>query len=221
MERTLATRKRKLGAGGPESAEGAAAERLQDALGDDVGAADLARRVAENLRYKRKLRGMSLDDLARASGVSRAALSQVETCKTNPTVGLLWKIAVGLGVPFADLLGQPKTGISLLRRGDSQVLRSLDGKLESRPLTPAGASSMVEIYELRLSARSTHASEPHAPGTHEFLVVLSGSVRLHVEGEALDLMAGDSVSFPADRPHSYENSGSSEARYHNVILYER
>ena len=157
----------------------------------------------------------------RRAGVSRAALSQVETCKTNPTVGLLWKIAVGLGVPFADLLGQPKTGISVLRRGDAQVLRSLDGKLESRPLAPAGASPLVEIYELRLSARASHASEPHAPGTHEFLIVLSGSLRLHVDGDQIELMAGASVSFPADRAHSYENPGSSEARYHNVILYER
>lgn len=226
MERTLASRKGNVGRASKEVRDEAGAretssERPIEALGDDVGAAELARRVAENLRHKRKLRGMSLDDLARASGVSRAALSQVETCKTNPTVGLLWKIAVGLGVPFADLLGQPKTGISILRRGDAQVLRSVDGKLESRPLTPAGASAMVEIYELRLSARSTHASEPHAPGTHEFIVVLSGALRLHVEGDQLDLLAGDSVSFPADRPHSYENPGSSEARYHNVILYER
>ena len=192
-----------------------------DARGDDLGAAELGQRVAENLRRKRKARGMSLDDLARASGVSRAALSQVETVKTNPTVGLLWKIAVGLGVPFADLIGEVKSGTSVLRRRDSQVLRSLDGKLESRPLTPAGASPMVELYELRLSARATHASEPHAPGTHEFVVVLSGSLRLHLDGEVHDLMAGDSVSFTADRPHSYENAGSSEARYHNVILYER
>lgn len=192
-----------------------------DALGDDVGAADLGRRVAENLRRMRKARGMSLDDLARASGVSRAALSQVETVKTNPTVGLLWKIAVGLGVPFADLIGEVRSGTSVLRRGDAQVLRSLDGKLESRPLTPAGASPLVELYELRLAARATHASEPHAPGTHELIVVLSGSLRLHLDGEAHDLMAGDSVSFTADRPHSYENAGSSEARYHNVILYER
>ena len=80
---------------------------------------------------------------------------------------------------------------------------------------------MVELYELRLSARATHASEPHAPGTHEFVVVLSGSLRLHLDGEVHDLMAGDSVSFTADKPHSYENAGSSEARYHNVILYER
>jgi transcriptional regulator with XRE-family HTH domain len=223
MERAVASRKGNVGRAAKAQRENreAASERAIETLGDDVGAAELGRRVAENLRNKRKLRAMSLDDLARASGVSRAALSQVETCKTNPTVGLLWKIAVGLGVPFADLLGQPKTGINVLRRGDAQVLRSLDGKLESRPLTPAGASAMVEMYELRLAARSTHASEPHATGTHEFLVVLSGTLRLHVDDEQLDLLAGDSVSFPADRPHAYENTGSSESRYHNVILYER
>lgn len=190
-------------------------------LGDDLGAAELAQRVAGNLRRKRKARGMSLDDLARASGVSRAALSQVETVKTNPTVGLLWKIAVGLGVPFADLIGEVKSGTSVLRRGEARVLRSLDGKLESRPLTPAGASALVEIYELRLQARATHESEAHAAGTHEFVVVLSGSLRLHLDGESHDLHAGDSVSFCADKVHSYENAGSSEARYHNVILYER
>jgi len=217
MERALAARKRKSRNGTETPGEG----MPEVALGDDVGAAELARRVADNLRHKRKLRGLSLDDLARASGVSRAALSQVETCKTNPTVGLLWKIAVGLGVPFADLLGQPRTGISVLRRGESRILRSMDGKLESRPLTPAGASALVEMYDLRLAARATHASEPHAAGTHEFVVVLSGSLRLHVETETLDLLAGDSVSFPADRQHAYENNGSSEARYHNVILYER
>lgn len=164
---------------------------------------------------------MSLDDLARASGVSRAALSQVETRKTNPTVGLLWKIAVGLGVPFADLIGPPRSGASILRRGEAQVLRSLDGKLESRPLTPAGASPLVELYELRLAARAVHASEPHAAGTQEFVVVLSGSLRLRVDGDVHELAAGDSISFRADRVHVYENPASSEVRCHDVILYER
>jgi transcriptional regulator with XRE-family HTH domain len=189
--------------------------------GDDVGAADLGRRVAENLRQRRKARGMSLDDLARASGVSRAALSQIETCKSNPTVSVLWKVAVGLGVPFAELIGAPRSGAMLLRRNDAQVLRSSDGKLESRPLAPAGASPLVELYELRLGARSTHSSEAHAPGTHELLVVLSGQLKMHVDGEVYELAAGDSVAFAADRPHAYENPVGSEARYHNIIVYER
>ena len=191
------------------------------APGDDVGAAELGRRVAENLRQRRKARNMSLDDLARASGVSRAALSQIETHKSNPTVGVLWKIAVGLGIPFAELIGAPRSGAAVLRRADSQLLRSADGRFESRPLTPAGASPLVELYELRVAARSTHRSEAHAPGTHEVVVVLTGQLRLHVDQEVYELAAGDSIAFAADRPHAYENPAGAEARYHNVIVYER
>jgi len=206
MENAAATRKSK---------------RPSGVSGDDVGAAQLGRRVAENLRQRRKARALSLDDLARASGVSRAALSQIETCKSNPTIGVLWKIAIGLGIPVSELIGAPRSGAVVLRRNDSQVLRSADGKFESRPLAPAGASPLVELYELRLSARSTHASEPHAAGTHELIVVLSGQLRMHVHDEIYELNAGDSIAFSADRAHSYENPAGSEARYHNIIVYER
>ena len=216
----MASRKSKKSESVERDDSGRRAER-DTPPGDDLGAAELGRRVAENLRHRRKARGMSLDDLAQSPGVSRAALSQIETCKTNPTVGLLWKIAVGLGVPFAELLGEPRPGATILRRGEARVLRSLDGKLESRPLTPAGASPMVEIYELRLAARARHESEAHAAGTHELVMVLSGNLKLHVDGEAHELAAGDTIFFDADREHVYENPGASEARYHNVIIYER
>jgi XRE family transcriptional regulator, regulator of sulfur utilization len=189
--------------------------------GDDVGAADLARRVGVQLREKRKARGLSLDELAVASGVSRAALSQIELFKSNPSLGVLWKIAVGLGIPFSELIGGEEQGVSVLRRTDAQVLRSADGKMESRPLSPAGSNPWVELYELRLAARASHASDPHAPGTREILVVLSGALNLRVSGQTQELGPGDSVSFRADEPHAYENPGTSEARYHNLIIYAR
>jgi len=195
--------------------------RASTAPGDDVGAAELGRRVAENLRRRRKARGLSLDDLAQASGVSRAALSQIETCKSNPTVGVLWKIAVGLGIPFNELIGAPVGNAQVLRRGDAQILRSSDGRFESRPLAPAGASPFVELYELRIAARSTHSADAHAAGTHELLVVLIGQLKMRVGDEVYDLGAGDAIAFAADRPHAYENPGSSEGRYHNVIVYAR
>lgn len=189
--------------------------------GDDVGAADLGRRVAANMRDRRKARGMSLDELAQASGVSRAALSQIETNKSNPSLTVLWKIAVGFGIPFSELLGERRETVAILRRSDTQVLRSADGKFESRPLAPSGAAPFVELYELRLQARASHASEAHAVGTREILVVLSGALRMHVGESVHELGAGDSVFFAADEPHVYENPGSSEARYHNLILYAR
>jgi transcriptional regulator with XRE-family HTH domain len=190
--------------------------------GDEPGAVELTRRVAEHLRALRKARGYSLDELASRSGVSRASLSQIETAKTNPTIAILWKIAAGLGVPFASLLGDERVErVRVLRRSEQQVLRSSDGGMESRPLVPAGASPNVEIYELRLAPRAASVSEPHARGTTESLVVLAGALRLRVGDEVHELATGDSVFFHADVPHTYENPGRVEARYHNVIVYGR
>jgi len=189
--------------------------------GDDLGAADLTRRIATNVKALRQARGMSLDDLARASGVSRAGLSQIETCKTNPSLGVVWKIAVGFGIPFSDLLGETASPVAVLRRADMQVLRSTDGKFESRPLTSAGSNPLVDLYELRLAARSSHGSEAHITGTREVVIVLSGALRMRIGDEVHDLASGDSIFFAADRPHVYENPAGAEARYHNVILYGR
>jgi transcriptional regulator with XRE-family HTH domain len=189
--------------------------------GDDIGAADLGRRVATNLREKRKARGMSLDQLAAASGVSRAALSQIETLKSNPSLGVLWKIAVGLAIPFAELVGGSSQAVAVLRRTDAQVLRSADGRMESRPLTPAGSCPWVEAYELRLAARAAHSSDAHAAGTREIVILLNGQLRMLVGSEVYELAAGDTVSFLADQPHTYENLGSSEIRCHDVIIYAR
>ena len=191
------------------------------ATGDAVGAADLARRIGQRLRDERMARDMSLDDLSRASGVSRAALSQIETRKSSPSIAVMWKIAVGLGIPFSELLGGESENGQVLRRADAQVLRSPDGRMESRPISPAGTTPWGEVFELRLSARSTQRSEPHAVGTREILVVLSGSMRVEIADSAYELESGDSVAFRADQAHAYVNSGASEARAHNVIIYPR
>lgn len=220
MPKATSLSKRNRGTDAAAAEGGGGLEELTG--GDEIGAAELTRRVAENVRAVRKVRGYSLDDLAARSGVSRASLSQIETAKTNPTIAILWKIASGLGVPFAALLGDERVErVRVLRRGDQQVLRSADARMESRPLMPAGASPSVELYELRLAPRAVSASEPHARGTTETLVVLTGVLRLRVGDEVHDLAAGDSVFFHADVPHSYENPGRIEARYHDVIAYTR
>src|SRR5438067_12554548 len=86
--------------------------------GDDLGAADLARRVAVNLREKRKRRGMSLDQLAVGSGVSGAAPSQIEPCKSHPSLSVLWHIAVGLEILVSGLMGADGPAGTLLRRAE-------------------------------------------------------------------------------------------------------
>jgi transcriptional regulator with XRE-family HTH domain len=192
------------------------------ASGDDLGAAELARKVADSLKRFRRERELSLDELASRSGVSRAALSQVEGGRTNPTLAVLWKIAVGLDVPFQDLMGtRVDDDVRVLRYGDAPPLRSADGRVESLLLSPGGASTDVEVYELRLLPKAIHKSDPHARNTTETMIVLTGSIRLLVGESAHDLGVGDSVFFRADVPHSYENRGTREARCIDVIRYAR
>lgn len=178
--------------------------------------------MAESLRRHRHDRRLSLDDLSARSGVSRAALSQIEGARTNPTLSVLWKIAVGLEIPFHDLLGtNAQSTVLVLRATDTPPLRSADGRTQSRLLSPGGSDTTTEIYELRFQPKARLDSEPHARGTAETLVVLVGSVRVGV-GEAIyDLSAGDSVYFRADTRHHYENRGTREARCIDVIHYER
>lgn len=196
--------------------------RASAEVGDEVGAAELARRVAEALRRFRQNQKLSLDDLSARSGVSRAALSQIEGARTNPTLAVLWKIAVGLEIPFHDLLGTGSdSSVLVLRAGDSPALRSTDGRTESRLLSPGGATTSAEVYELKLQPKALHESEPHARGTTETLVVLTGAIRLIVDAQSYDLTAGDSVFFRADVKHSYENRSTREARCMDVIHYAR
>src|SRR5258706_6792216 len=173
-----------------------AVQRRIVVAGDAVGAAALGRRVAESLRRLRKERGLPLDQLAAASGVSRAALSQIEGSRTNPTLSLLWKIAVGLGVPFQSLLGGDASGTTqVLRAGDAPPLRSTDGRMESRLLSPAGATDGLDVYELRFLPKAVHKSEAHGQGATETVVILSGALRVAVWDETHDLAPGDSMVF--------------------------
>lgn len=196
--------------------------RTNVAAGDDVGAADLARRVADSLRRFRRERRLSLDDLSARSGVSRAALSQIEGGRTNPTLAVLWKVAVGLEIPFHELLGTGgDEAVRVLRAGDTPPLRSADARTESRLLSPGGASTDTEVYELRLVPKAVHRSDPHARGTTETVVVLTGSLRLSVAAASYDLGPGDSAFFRADVVHSYENRSTRETRCIDVIHYSR
>ena len=59
--------------------------------------------VAHNLQRLRSKRHLSLDGLARACGVSRAMLAQIESGRSVPSIKVLCKIAKGLKVSVAAL----------------------------------------------------------------------------------------------------------------------
>jgi transcriptional regulator with XRE-family HTH domain len=167
---------------------------------------DLSPVVAENLRALRAARGLSLEKLSVASGVSRAMLGQIELGKSTPTINVLWKIARALDVTFASLIhAQPTAGTVVLREREAKILTSADGSFRSRALFPFGTPRRSEMYELELAPSSSEHAEAHAQGTLENIVVIRGAVRITLPEGSHDLSKGDAIQFAADVPHTYAN----------------
>ncbi|WP_126397927.1 helix-turn-helix domain-containing protein [Blastochloris tepida] len=177
--------------------------------------------VGANVRRIRTRRGLSLERLAHLSGVSRAMLGQIETGKSVPTIKILWKVASALAMPFAALTAaQGPAPVVVMRRDDSKVLSSSEGRFTSRALFPFDAERRVEFYELRLAPRHVEHAEPHVAGTRENMVVVQGTVEV-VSGREppVVLTEGDAVLFEADVPHRYRNLGSTDAVIYLVMTY--
>lgn len=182
--------------------------------------ADLAGIIGGNLRRLRTQRGLSLESLAKASGVSRAMLGQIELGKSTPTISLMWKVARALQVPISTFLCRDSAaGPRLIPAASAKVLMSRNGSFVSRALFPFDRARRTEFYELHLSARAIERAEPHAPGTVENLVVTSGTVEIGVADRSFLLGTGDSILFEADVPHGYCNPESREAVMYLVMTY--
>jgi len=181
---------------------------------------DLAPVVGANLRRLRGERRWTLEQLAAASGVSRAMLGQVELGRSAPTINVLWKIARALEVTFSALISaRSQSGALVLRSNESKILTSKDRSFSSRALFPFDEPRRVEFYELRLSAGSVEDADAHPPGTTENLVVTGGTIEIDVAGDTHKLDAGDSILFEADTPHAYRNPGKGEAVMYLVMTY--
>lgn len=181
---------------------------------------DLTPIVGSNLRRLRTKRGLSLERLARASGVSRAMLGQIELGKSTPTINVVWKVARALGVPFSALITDPGAGRpTVMRASTARVLKSRDGAFVSRALFPFDEPRDVEFYELSLAPASVERADAHPPGTRENLVVVEGLLGMVIGGSRHRVGAGDAILFEADVPHEYWNDGDGTLRMYLVMTY--
>src|SRR5438105_5662270 len=173
--------KKKARAPAPRPKNGHHAAEWNYEIAHPKAAADLAPIVGTNLRRLRVKRGLSLEKLSKASGVSRAMLGQIELGQSAPTINVLWKIAQALDVSFSALIAAPRAGETLvLRSSDARRLTSQDGSFSSRALFPLDEARRVEFYELRLTPFGQERADAHAPGTMETLVVGQGTVELEL-----------------------------------------
>jgi transcriptional regulator with XRE-family HTH domain len=178
--------------------------------------------LADRLQRLRGERGLTLAGLAERSSVSVSMLSAVERADKAPTVVVLARIADGLGVPLVALLEDGSDRRLVVRRNADQDRSTRAGGWERAVVSPVVAGVNFELVRVTLPAGCDAGGFPaYARGSHEYVVVEEGSLRLTVGSRVVDLGAGDSAYFEADQEHGFANAGDGPCAYYVAALIMR
>ena len=176
--------------------------------------------IGERLRLLRTARGQTLDDLANASGVSRAMISRIERGEASPTAQLLSRLCAALDLTlsaffaFSDAAGDP-----LSRREVQVVWRDPETGYQRRAVSAPNTAARVEVIEVEFpaGARIAYPPETAKAGITQHVWLFSGSLRMTVAGTVHDLRPGDCLYMSITEGHVFENPGDIAARYAVVL----
>ncbi|MDN3444709.1 XRE family transcriptional regulator [Microbacterium sp. APC 3901] len=165
---------------------------------------DLRTRIARTLRRERERAALSVSELARRAGISKATVSQLETGSGNPSVETLWALGVALGVPFAVLVDQQANAPTLIRAEDLAGVPSSAAAYSATLLSASPPGARRDVYLIQAEPGEHRRSDPHHPGTTEHVVLITGQARIGPTDAPVLLGPGDYLSYAGDAPHVFE-----------------
>ncbi len=181
-------------------------------------AADINAAVGRNLAAIRASRQLTLDRLAKISGVSKGMLVQIEHGRTNPSIATLCRIANAFGISVSRLMdGADSVGMSKTSLEDGTTLwRGSAGGL-GRLITGFEDPTLLEFWEWEFNPGESHDGIAHPSGTKELLFVQQGVLTV-TAGESSDSIgANEALVFGADVPHRYSNDGKARVVFLMII----
>ena len=181
---------------------------------------DISTALAARLRGLRAERGWSLDQLAEASGLSRATLSRIENAEVSPTAQALGRLCAAFGLPMSRLLRMVESGYApLVRRDEQPVWHDAAAAFERRSVSPPAQPLAGEVLGCVLGPgqRIDYAASPR-PGMEHHLLLVEGALRVEIEGVAHDLAAGDCLRYQLHGPSAFETPAGQAARYFLFIV---
>jgi transcriptional regulator with XRE-family HTH domain len=169
----------------------------------------VAAHLSRNLLALRQVRNLTQEALAKAAGVPRSTIANLESSTGNPSLTVLVKVANSLGVPLDELLTSPRAKVRKWARAELSAQTNARG-VTMRSLIPERVpDELLNVMEFAPGAAMR--GSPHLPGTREYFTCLSGQVTIFVAGERFDLAAGDVLAFPGNVAHSYKNPDATHA----------
>jgi transcriptional regulator with XRE-family HTH domain len=183
--------------------------------------------IGREVRALRKAQGVTVAELAGATGISLGMLSKIENGATSPSLTTLQALGRALGVPVTDFFRRFEEernavfvkageGVDVERRGTRAGHQyALLGHIGAQ-----ASGVVVEPYLITLTEDSD-VFPTFQHGGMEFLYMLEGQITYRHGDRLYPMQPGDSLFFDADAPHGPEILSRLPARYLSVISYRK
>ncbi len=181
-------------------------------------------KIGMRLKALREERDISLEELSDRSGLTLGLLEALEQGEAAPALGSLVKITRVLGCRLGTMFDD-------IQSKDPHIVRRDDREKEFTLQLAAGGSNMQHYYSLGKGKSDRHMEpfyielrpEPNsAPdmSSHEgeeFIMVLSGSVKLTYGKNTYVLEPGDTMYYNSIVPHHVGVNGNEKATIYAVV----
>jgi len=195
-------------------------QELQDKRTGEKTAGKPLGEMLSRLRFDNR---WTLAEVSRRTGVSISSLSKIENGQSSPAYSVLVRLAQGLGIDFAELIGSPTQKFAqaarVITKADSGtkyttkmgIYEALAPELAEKSMQPMVIDIPVRSANAR-PVRSAHKGE-------EFVYVLEGEVIFRMEPYTPVLLSkGDTVYFDASADHGFSSNTDRHSRILSVCL---
>ena len=156
--------------------------------------------IGNKLKELRVLKGLTQEELADRSELSKGFISQLERNLTSPSITTLMDILQCLGTSIGEFFNEAPDEQIIFGKQDYFVKLDTEYKNEIKWIIPnAQKNNMEPIYLTLEAGGSTCPDTPHEG--EEFGYVLQGTVSIHLGSKTYKAKKGESFYSTADKTH--------------------
>ena len=156
--------------------------------------------IGNKLKELRVLKGLTQEELADRSELSKGFISQLERNLTSPSITTLMDILQCLGTSIGEFFNEAPDEQIVFGKQDYFVKEDTEYKNEIKWIIPNAQKNTIEpIYLTLQSGGSTCPDTPHEG--EEFGYVLQGAVSIHLGNKTYKAKKGESFYYTADKTH--------------------
>lgn len=171
--------------------------------------------IGRKIRAIRQSKGLTLEDVSRRTGLSKALISRIENEQVSPPIATLLRIASAFKIEishfFSDQASPHKVTVvrnhEVSSSRESMIVDGMDAGYTYELLAFKKDDKHMEPFLVTFDIKERNEVPMQEHKGEEFLHLLKGKLEFFTKDETIVLEKGDSIYFDSGIPHGYRGLG--------------